>query len=395
MIILNGNCNFAKIFTDKLDDTTKEQLEGMLNHPVFGEKKQIRIMPDCHAGKGSVIGFTMPVGNHVIPNTVGVDIGCGIYSWNLGKLNIDLTELDNIIHENIPAGFNNRTDPYSLYDIFAESNDFAFNIELTSICANMELNYLDIRRSIGSLGGGNHFIELGVDENDNKWLTVHTGSRNFGLKVANYHQKKAKQLMDDMFIEVEKGMEYLPLTLGGQDYLNDMRVAQKLAHYNRIVIGKIIMDKLSSTGSLVTPIDKVFSVHNYISDDNIIRKGAISAHAGERVVIPFNMRDGLIIAKGKGNYDWNNSAPHGAGRILSRTKANEELTMDKFKESMSGIFSTCISKDTLDESPMAYKPMEEILQHIKDTVEIEKTVKPIYNFKSQEKIKRRKKLEKE
>jgi RNA-splicing ligase RtcB len=376
MKILQGKYNFAKVFTDNLEEVTEKQIISMLNHPVFGGKKQIRIMPDCHAGKGSVVGFTMQLGNHIIPSTIGVDIGCGIYSWNIGKKDINFSEFDNFIREYIPSGFNNRN---SIYDKIPELNDFVNNL-LFNTCDKLKLNFDNVAKSIGSVGGGNHFIECGKDNNDEIWITIHTGSRNFGLQVAKYYQDKAVEFTKDALIEVEKGMEFLPMKYGGSDYLIDMQVAQTLADWNRKVIGKQIMEFLN-----VTSKDSVFSVHNYINlKDKMIRKGAISARKGERVVIPFNMRDGLIIGTGKGNYDWNMSAPHGAGRILSRSKANNSLSLDEFEKSMEGIFTTCVSKDTLDESPMAYKDMTEIMENIKDTVTIDLNVKPLYNFKASE-----------
>ena len=375
MITLQGKYNFAHVFTDNPDETTVGQIIQMLNHPAF-KGIQIRIMPDCHAGAGCVVGFTAELGDYIIPNVVGVDIGCGIYSWNLGKIKIDFDYLDSEIRKNIPSGFGIRSDFYSKYN---ELNQFISDI-LSETLVELKLDNVKVLKSIGSLGGGNHFIEIGKDENEDIWLTIHSGSRNFGLQIAKYYQNKALNFIKEAIIDgIPKGMEYLPIKYGGKEYLEKMKIAQKFAHYNRVVMGKIIIESILKSEIK----ENVFSVHNYIDfKDNIIRKGAIRSYEKEDVVIPFNMRDGLIIGTGKSSKKWNFSAPHGAGRIMSRSKAKELIDLDKFKESMKGIYTTSISKSTLDESPFVYKDKDEIINAISETVDIKHFVKPIYNFKA-------------
>jgi len=374
MITLKGKYNFAHVFTDNVDNTTQSQIIEMLNQPAF-KGTQIRIMPDCHAGKGSVIGFTAELTDYIIPNIVGVDIGCAVYSWNLGnKIKLDYDVLDNLIKEKIPSGFKIREKKYNK------------DLLLKHFIENKLLDYIDflnlskekVINSIGSLGGGNHFIEFGKDDNDDIWLTIHSGSRNFGLQVCNYFQNKAVKLKDKMLITgIPKGLEYLPRDFGGNEYLEGMKIAQELAHFNRTTMGYEIIENLGAEVK-----DKVFSVHNYIDfEDNIIRKGAIKATEGTKVVIPFNMRDGLIIGTGKGSKKWNNSAPHGAGRIMSRRQAKENIDLKDFKNSMEGIYSSCVKRSTLDESPFVYKDKDEILENIKETVDVDLFVKTLYNFK--------------
>lgn len=372
MITIRGKYNFAHVFIDEIDETTREQIESMMNHPAFANS-QIRIMPDCHAGAGSVVGFTAKLNEYVIPNVVGVDIGCGIYSYNLGKLKPDFPSLDNFIRTDIPHGFNIRNDVYS------ENGEYnKFEEELGDLIDLLELDKSKVEKSAGSLGGGNHFIEFGEDDNGDNWLTVHSGSRNFGLQVATFFQKRAKDLMKESNHAVPSGTEYLPMEAGGKAYLDAMRIAQNFAHFNREIMAEQIIRFLR-----VEVKNAVFSVHNYIDfSDNIIRKGAIRAYEGEKVVIPFNMRDGLIIAKGKSSQKWNYSAPHGAGRIMSRKQAKKNVNLHDFSYTMKDIYTTCMNKNTLDEAPFVYKDKEIILNNIKETVDVELWVKPKYNFKS-------------
>ncbi len=372
VITLKGKYNKAFVFTDDIDSETRKQIEATLNHPAFTET-EIRIMPDCHAGAGSVVGFTSKLNNFIIPNVVGVDIGCGIYSYNLGKIKTDFDLLDNFIRKKIPHGFGIRE------NIYTKNNELnIFFDELIPVVEMMNLEITKIEKSIGSLGGGNHFIELGKDNNNDIWLTVHSGSRNFGLQVATFYQEKAKEIVRDQKIDLPKGTEYLSMDLGGKEYLSSMNIAQKLAHFNRVIMAEQIIEFLR-----VDVKREVFSIHNYIDfKDKIIRKGAIRAYENEPLVIPFNMRDGLIIGKGKGSEKWNFSAPHGAGRIMSRTKAKKSVNLNEFKKSMKGIYTTCVNKSTLDESPFVYKDMNDILKSINETVEIELSVKPLYNFKA-------------
>jgi len=341
----------------------------VLNHEMF-ENAKIRIMPDCHSGKGCVIGFTAPITGKICPNLIGVDIGCGMTSYIVKATSPELDfakSLEDVIRAEIPSGrqVNTRVDDrIEKLDL----NQFEDIVKRSS----QKTQYAKL--SLGSLGGGNHFIECGKLDDNNYVLTVHSGSRNFGLSIARYHQKIATEE------SLNKGY---PVYLGwlegdkAQQYLKDMRFAQKYASLNRSIMLEKIINKLN-----LQVVDKLESIHNYIGEDNLIRKGAISAKKGEKVIIPWNMRDGLIIGEGKGNEDWNFSAPHGAGRIMSRSKAKEELDLEKFKIEMEGIYSTCVRQSTLDESPMSYKPYQEVEKYLSESVEITHRIKPFYNFKA-------------
>lgn len=355
-----------KIFTENIEEEAIEQIDLLLEQDPFKDCK-VRIMPDVHSGKGCVIGFTADLGNKVIPNIVGVDIGCGMLCVELGKVDLDLERIDKIINKVIPAGRNIRDsklidfEPIKKLNCFRELNDTKrFN------------------RAIGTLGGGNHFIEIDKDEEDNKYLVIHTGSRNLGKQVADYYQNLAISNMYSKKSSLPRDLCYLEGKHRDM-YLHDMKICQEYASLNRLYIVKeILMNYFGNCD-----FHSFETIHNYISfEDNIVRKGAISAKKGERVLIPINMRDGSIIAIGKGNKDWNESAPHGAGRIMSRNKAKETFNLEQFKESMKDIYSTSVVKETIDEAPFVYKPMQEIMDNIKDTVEIERIIKPIYNFKA-------------
>jgi tRNA-splicing ligase RtcB len=374
MFVMKGKYNFAHIMIDEIDNTTKEQIQTFLNHPAFANT-HIAIMPDCHAGKGAVVGFTMKMNDYIIPNIVGVDCGCGMLSRKVEIKNINLSEFDLFIKENIPSGF-------SINNNISESIDACTEIgwQIKQVCENIGLeDYKKAMRAIGSLGGGNHFIEVGKDSENNYWITVHSGSRNFGLKVANYYQSIAKNNLNKYFIRNEyKDLEFLLTNeKDGQDYIRDLKVAQKFASLNRWEIMNRITEYLKCW-----VLQDIESVHNFIGDDNIIRKGATPARKDEFVIIPFNMRDGLAICKGKGTSIYNYSAPHGAGRILSRTQAKKELSIDIFKKQMKDIYTTTANIGTIDEAPGAYKDKQIILNNIKDTVDIIDFVKPIYNFKA-------------
>ncbi len=394
-----------KIFTENIEDQAIKQIDLLLEQEPFRNCK-VRIMPDVHAGKGCVIGFTADLGDKVIPNIVGVDIGCGMLCVELGNIEIDLEKLDKVINKYIPAGRNIR-----------EHNSMNFEIINQLYCLRELKETKKFNRAIGTLGGGNHFIELDIDDENNKYLVIHTGSRNLGKQVADYYQNLAIQLCsgkEEMFkrkeeiiktykeqgrkLEIQKALKQLETEykqnkpelpnelcyLTGkyrEMYLHDMKICQEYATENRNKIAQQILSKLIDTGIIVFPY--FHTIHNYISfEDNIVRKGAISAKKGEKVLIPINMRDGSIIAVGKGNTDWNNSAPHGAGRLMSRHKAKEVFNLKEFKDSMKDIYSTSVVEDTIDEAPFVYKPMQEIIDNIKDTVEIQKIIKPIYNFKA-------------
>lgn len=378
MIVLNGKYNHAKVMIDHVDEATQSQIIGFLNHPAFGGGRPIVIMPDCHAGVGAVIGFTMPLGEHVIPSVVGVDIGCGVYAYRLGEVSVDFADFDAYIRRTIPSGASVHDHRTTMVEFLNDNLDKA----IQETCNRIDENYPRTQYSVGTLGGGNHFLELAQASDGAIWFAVHTGSRHFGLAVANYHQNKAKELMKKMFhgASAYRGLEFLPMDLGGTEYLDDMHVAQDFAHVNRQAIAHAIVE-----GYFELDLDaaqSVQSVHNFIGGDGIIRKGAIAAREGMDVIIPLNMRDGSILARGLGNESWNYSAPHGAGRLLSRRGAKESLSLEEFTSEMRGIWSSCVSEKTLDESPMAYKDGKDILGAIGDTVQVIDFLKPIYNFKA-------------
>lgn len=420
----------VKIFTDNIEENALEQIKELLSIDVFSDK-MIRIMPDVHAGAGCVIGFTGNLGDKVIPNIVGVDIGCGMRILNLGKLSaIDFHAFHEHIRGNVPSGMIVREDRFGFKPLVGEEMEIYREAKqlVTELYCYRELKDTGrINKSIGSLGGGNHFIELDKDDEDNVYLVIHTGSRNLGKQVADIYQAKAVRHLTDGADEFEETIrrtieEYkaagrrselqsvikkmrkehqeaeprLPAALcyvEGEErehYLHDMRLCQRWAVLNRKLISLLLMrfffDKLKSDKADDFPgveVKEEFeSVHNYISDENIIRKGSISAAKGERCIIPLNMRDGSLLCIGKGNPDWNYSAPHGAGRVLSRTQAYEKITMEDFEASMQGIYSESVNDFTRDESPMVYKPAEEIIANIGDTVTIDTIIRPIFNFKA-------------
>lgn len=402
MKILNGRYGVAKVFTDNVEQEALNQIETLLEQDTF-EDCNIRIMPDTHAGKGCVIGFTSEIKDKVIPNLVGVDIGCGMLVVKISDKNIDFEKLDNVIKEFVPHG--KEVNEQRLIR-FRELEDLKCFRELKDTKR--------IERSVGSLGGGNHFIEVGQDSNGFNYLVIHTGSRNLGKQVAEYYQNLAFDLnrgKGDLIIkrneiiafykqsgrkaEIQQALRDLEkdFSLQGSNlpkelcflfgeykeaYLHDMKISQKFASLNRDMISKIIIDRMG-----FVEVERFETVHNYIAD-GVIRKGAVSAKLGEKIIVPINMRDGSLIAVGKGNKDWNCSAPHGAGRLMSRTKAKENISMQDFKESMKDVFTTSVTNDTLDEAPMAYKSMQEIIKNTKDTMEILEILRPLYNFKSHE-----------
>lgn len=408
----------VKIFTDNVDDNAIAQIKELLSIDVFSDKK-IRIMPDVHAGSGCVIGFTGNLGDKVIPNIVGVDIGCGMRILKLGKLdNIDFHAFHQHICGNVPSGKIVREDRFGFKPLVGEEMEIyreAKQIVSSLYCYRDLKDSGRINKAIGSLGGGNHFIELDRDDDGNVYLVIHTGSRNLGKQVADLYQAKAVKHLTEGADELEATIrrtidEYkaagrrselqavikemrrqsrdavpsLPAALcyvegeAREQYLHDMRLCQRWAVLNRKLISLLLMKFFPD----VTVLDEFESVHNYISDDNIIRKGSISAAVGEKCIIPLNMRDGSLLCTGKGNLDWNCSAPHGAGRVLSRTQACEKITMADFEASMTGIYSESVTESTRDESPMVYKPASEIIANIGDTVSIDAIIRPIFNFKA-------------
>ncbi len=382
MLIINftimeiiGRYNTAKIYTENIDTEAISQIYQMLNIPAFADT-QIRIMPDVHCGNGSVVGFTMTMNEFICPKVVGVDIGCGINAYQLGKIDCSVPDFDVFLRENIPSGRevnSNRRDKY-----------FELTPELSTLIQKVGLKDYDrIIKSIGTLGGGNHFIELAVDDEKNFWLIIHSGSRYLGLLVCEFHQQRAKAYLKKKYqgAGAYHNREFMPVNDEGVEYIEDMKIAQQYASTNRRIMAQVLIEEFFL--KKFNTCECIESVHNYIDfTDKVIRKGAISATKDRLVIIPMNMRDGSILARGKGNADWNNSAPHGAGRLLSRGEAKEVVTMAEYIDSMKGIYSTCINEHTIDESPMAYKPMDDIVPKILDTVEVIAMLKPVYNYKA-------------
>lgn len=395
MFELRGKYNTAKVFTDNCDNETISQLTTLLNQE-FCKDSQIRIMPDCHAGKGCVIGTTMTLSDKVVVNLVGVDISCGMLCIQLEETKFDPQKLDQIIQNYVPSGCNVHDE---------EHPELCRDVENLIAPVNKSLAY----RSIGSLGGGNHFLEVDKDKNGRLYLVIHSGSRHLGLEVANHYQELAyknhtglskderealieslkrdgrakeiqktiEEMKNKYHVEIPKDLYYIQ----GSDmanYIHDMKIMNKFATANRHRMADIIISRM---GWHVT--DQFTTTHNYVDTDNmILRKGSISAQKNEKVIIPMNMRDGSLICIGKGNPDWNYSAPHGAGRIISRSQAKDLVDMQEFEESMNGIYSSSVCTSTIDEAPMVYKPMTEIMENIKDTVDIIDVIRPVYNFKA-------------
>jgi len=402
MFELTGKYGTAKIFSDSQDEKAVGQIIELLNQP-FVEACKVRIMSDYHYGAGCVIGFTCDLGDKVVPNLVGVDIGCGMFVVSLEKSNINLATLDQSIHLKIPAG---KTAHKNVIQRFSK---------ITDLKCYRDLKHTEVfEHQIGTLGGGNHFIELDVNDDGNKYLVIHSGSRNLGKQVADYYQNLAiesckglgdfNQVKMDLIdflkvtgkkIEIQKEIKKLENEFSNlqpkyprdlcflqneqkEDYLHDMAICQEYASLNRMTMVKIIFDAMQIDNG-----DSFETVHNYASD-GMIRKGAVSAKIGEKLIIPINMRDGSLICIGKGNNDWNDSAPHGAGRLMGRNEAKRTLSLTEFESTMSGVYSTTVNGSTLDESPEAYKSMDEIIANIGDTVTVEKIIRPIYNFKASE-----------
>ena len=412
MIEVKGIYNTAKIFTDNCDKATVDQVRNLMNQPSV-EGTKIRIMPDCHAGAGCVIGTTMTIADKVIPNLVGVDIGCGMLATKLKEQRINLPKFDSVSQAEVPAGMKLRKVPHSLVDSISIEDLACYG--KTDCRVNPDV----FRRSLGTLGGGNHFWELDRDEQGDIWLVVHTGSRRSGKDVAEYYQKQAYEQHNlvgkkrkqeiarqrEAFIDQvraegrEKELSKLLRTWQAElpgaevtvpyevawcegslfdDYIHDMKIMQAYAALNRRIITEVILKNCK-----LHAVDQFETIHNYIDMERmILRKGSVSAAKDQRLLIPINMRDGALICIGKGNPDWNESAPHGAGRLMSRSEARSSISMKEYRESMEGIYTSCISKGTIDESPMAYKPMDEIIENIRPTVDIISQIRPIYNFKA-------------
>lgn len=401
-IEIKGKVNTAICYARVVEDEAIEQIRRMCDYS-FTEGSRIRIMPDVHAGKGCTIGTTMTIVDKAVPNIVGVDIGCGMYTTNLGKIEIDFEKLDAACHY-IPSGKNVWEGRQERFD-------------LTGLACYRELkDSKRLERSLGTLGGGNHFIEVDEACDGTKYLVIHSGSRNLGKQVAELYQKLAINLnrgyedyldkrdeiirtykeqgrkseiqgaLKKLHFQVYESETSIPEDLCFlygrflEDYLHDVEICQRFARRNREKMAEIILDKMQISGG-----DAFHTIHNYIDvDEMILRKGAIAAHDGEKVLIPINMKDGSVLAVGKGNPDWNYSAPHGAGRVMSRRKAKESLSIEEYKKTMDGIYTTSVNESTLDEAPMAYKSLADIIDVIKETVDVIDVMKPIYNFKASE-----------
>ena len=401
-IEIKGKVNTALCYAKVVEEEAIEQIRRMCDYAI-AEDSKIRIMPDVHAGKGCTIGTTMTITDKVVPNVVGVDIGCGMYTVNLGKDDVDFEKLDEAAHF-IPSGrevWEGRQERFDLTDLH---------------CYRELKDAKRLARSLGTLGGGNHFIEIDEATDGTKYLIIHSGSRNLGKQVAELYQKLAINLnrgygeylkkMDEIISsykeqgrrsEIQSALKQLqwqvyesPVSIPEdlcylegkylKDYLHDVDICQVFARRSREKMAEIILERTRMNGC-----DAFHTIHNYIdTDEMILRKGAIAAHKGKRVLIPINMKDGGILAIGKGNPEWNYSAPHGAGRIMSRTKAKNELNLDEYKQAMKGIYTTSANENTLDEAPMAYKSQESIIDVIRESVDIIDVMKPIYNFKASE-----------
>ena len=402
MVEIKGKYNEAKYFTSELEDGAYEQIKAVCDTEAFAKSK-IRIMPDVHSGKGCTIGTTMTITDKIVPSMVGVDIGCGMYTVYLGNIDIDFEKVDEVAHF-IPSGKK-----------VWEGRQERFDLTALRCYRNLR-DTKRLERSLGTLGGGNHFIEIDVDEEGGKYLVIHSGSRNLGTQVAEYYQqiavdlnmgkeeyfkkrqeiiatykaegrrgeieatlKKMSKEWEDKEPTLPRDLCYLYGSFMG-DYIHDVDICQKFAERNRQKMAEIILEKCGYEA-----LDSFQTIHNYIDvTEMILRKGAVSAKEGEKLLIPINMRDGALICIGKGNEDWNCSAPHGAGRLMSRSKAQESLSLEEFEREMKGIYSTSVTERTLDESPMAYKSIDEIIEHIGPTAEITKRIRPVFNFKSGE-----------
>ena len=398
MIAIQGLYNTAVCYTPQLEEAAERQIHAVCDRPEFAGCK-IRIMPDVHAGKGCTIGTTMTIRDKIVPGMVGVDIGCGMETVELAERKLDFDKLDALIRREIPYGREVRCTPHPLNG----------EIGLTRLRCAGQVNLDRAALSIGSLGGGNHFIEVDRSDDGRMFLVVHSGSRHLGTEVADFYQEEGRKALwggahyqiqetiarlkaEGRFREIQTTIQALKkehkldipqdLTyVEGRlfdDYIHDMKLTQQFAMLNRKAMVDVIM-----TGMGLTAAETFTTVHNYIDTDAmILRKGSVSAKAGEKLLIPINMRDGSLICVGKGNEDWNCSAPHGAGRLMSRRAAFSTLSMEEFRKEMEGIYTTCVLPDTLDESPMAYKSMDEIVAQIGPTADIVEQIRPVYNFKA-------------
>lgn len=397
---IRGKNTVAHVFTDCIDEGSEAQIQ-LLCDQEFMQGSKICIMPDVHVGAGCTIGTTMTITDKVVPNLVGVDIGCGMETIELNEKSTDFNKFDDFIYRNIPAGM----------EIRRNLHEYAGEIEIDNLKCLYHINQKRAYRSIGTLGGGNHFIEIDKDDDGNLFLVIHSGSRHLGKEVAEYYQEEAykqlnncsKKILDETIAKLKTaGREKeIPVVIkemkqeqrtavpkelayaGGylfDEYIHDMKIVQNFAQINRKAMADDIIKGLGLSVK-----DRFTTIHNYIDTEYmILRKGAVSAQKGEKLLIPINMRDGSLICIGKGNADWNYSAPHGAGRLFSRAKAKQLFSLDEYQNTMQGIFTTSINEATLDECPMAYKNMDDIVNNIAPTAEILKCIKPVYNFKAAE-----------
>ena len=400
MLKIEGKYSTAICYTKVIEDEAVAQIKTMMDTE-FAEGSKVRIMPDVHTGAGCTIGTTMSIIDKAVPNVVGVDIGCGMYTTKLKEKDIDLEALDRVCHK-IPSGKHVWEGKKEKFDIS----------ELTCFRALKETRW--IARSLGTLGGGNHFIEVDKGADGSLYLVIHSGSRNLGKQVAEYHQQMAVDLMkgkEEYFLkrdeiiktykeqgrksEIQSALKALAAEYKAEelkvpealcwlhgkfldDYIHDVKICQAYAKRNRELMTEIILEEMGLTAE-----EQFHTVHNYIdTDEMILRKGAIAAHKGEKVLIPINMRDGSVLAYGKGNPEWNMSAPHGAGRVMSRTKAKATICLSDFEKAMEGIYTTSVCEATIDESPMAYKSLDDIIDVIEDAVDVIEVIKPVYNFKA-------------
>lgn len=386
MKIINGTYTSAAIFAENIEDYALAQIQMLLDNPAFAGSK-VRIMPDVHPGKVGTIGFTSTITDRILPNVVGIDIGCGVALAKLKQQKVEFQKLDTVIRDNIPAGNQIRTAGHPAFDTFA----------LELLYCYEHIHVQRAAKSLGTLGGGNHFIELDKDSADNLYVIVHSGSRHLGKEVSEYYLKEGQKYLKKQGIQVPYELTYLEGQLM-EEYIHDADIVAKFAALNR----QLILSELAKKMKWKI-LDQYDCMHNYIDSSfltsaaaepassgeestfhgkRILRKGAISARKGEKVIIPINMRDGVILGVGTGNPDWNFSAPHGAGRIMKREDVKKKFTVSGFKKEMKGIYSSCIDKDTLDEAPFAYRKIEEITQAITDAVQIQEIIKPVYNFKA-------------
>ena len=403
MIEIVGAYNTAICYTGELEEAAAGQIKAVCDQSAFADCK-IRIMPDVHAGMGCTIGTTMTITDKIVPGMVGVDIGCGMETVRIAEKDMDFAKLDALIHHYIPCGRNIRNSEYC-----DDAHEYSQKIDLSQLRCSPYVNLSRAQRSIGTLGGGNHFIEVDRGENGDLFIVVHSGSRHIGNEVAKYYQDEGRKafwggarhqvdaavaelkaqgrfqeiqatinrLRQEHEISIPRDLAYVEGRLF-DDYIHDMKLIQYFAELNRKAMVQIILD-----GMGLTPVEQFTTIHNYIDTDNrILRKGAVAAYEGQKLLIPINMRDGSLICIGKGNPDWNCSAPHGAGRLMSRKEAFKRLSMDDYRREMEGIYTTSVGQGTLDECPMAYKSMKDIVDNIGPTARIDAIIRPVYNFKA-------------